>query len=54
MRRRPCAGREGEAWRYEPGHWNRQKLVEGDDYRQWREEHARARHDHDRDHDDRR
>lgn len=25
-------------WRYEPAHWSNQRLVEGDDYRQWREE----------------
>ena len=31
--------REGQAWRYEPGHWSHQELIEGDDYRQWRDEH---------------
>jgi hypothetical protein len=45
--------REGDAWRYEPGHWHHQKLVDGEDYRRWREEHGnrrdRDRHDEDRD-----
>jgi hypothetical protein len=42
--------RENSAWRYEPGHWSDQRLVEGDDYRRWRDEHrGRHRgHDHDR------
>jgi hypothetical protein len=44
--------REGSGWRYEPGHWSNQRIVEGDDYRRWREEHHRDRdHDHDRDRD---
>ncbi len=54
----PRYRREGDIWRYEPGHWNHQKLVEGDDYRRWHEEHARNRHDDgnggDHDRDDRR
>jgi hypothetical protein len=33
--------REGNVWRHEPGHWSHQKLVEGDDYRRWKEEHHR-------------
>ena len=40
--------REGRAWRYEPAHWSTQQLVEGDDYRQWRNEHGS---DRDRRHD---
>lgn len=35
--------REGRAWRYEPAHWSNQHLVEGDDYRQWRNEHPSDR-----------
>jgi len=35
----PRYAREGTAWRYEPAHWSHQQLVEGDDYRQWRQEH---------------
>lgn len=31
-------------WRYEPAHWSNQQLVEGEDYRQWRNE----RYGHDR------
>jgi hypothetical protein len=37
--------REGTGWRYEPAHWSSQRLVEGDDYRQWKNQHG-----HDRDH----
>ena len=40
--------REGAAWRYEPGHWSNQRLVEGDDYRQWRTDNDR---NHGRKHD---
>jgi hypothetical protein len=42
--------REGSAWRYEPGHWSSQRVIEGEDYRRWREEHHTDR-DHDRDRD---
>lgn len=46
--------REGSAWRYEPGHWSNQRVIEGDDYRHWKEENHRGRdHDRDRDHGDR-
>ncbi|HEY6555225.1 MAG TPA: hypothetical protein VI669_17845, partial [Vicinamibacteria bacterium] len=38
--------REGNAWRYEPARWSHQQLVEGDDYREWRD---RRRSDRDRD-----
>lgn len=27
-------------WRYEPAHWSDQRLVEGDDYRQWRNDRS--------------
>ena len=30
---------EGKAWRYEPPHWSHQQVVEGDEYRRWKEEH---------------
>ena len=29
-RRRDCA------WRYEPGHWSNQQIIEGDDYQEWK------------------
>lgn len=35
----PRYRREGRAWRYEPPHWSHQKVVEGDEYRRWKEEH---------------
>jgi hypothetical protein len=38
---RPRYVREGRAWRYEPPHWSHQRVIEGDDYRRWREEHSR-------------
>jgi hypothetical protein len=43
--------REGRAWRYEPAHWSDQRLVEGEDYRQWRDD---QRSDRDRREDARR
>jgi hypothetical protein len=44
--------REGDGWRYEPGHWSHQKVVEGDDYRSWRDGHRERRgRDRDRNHD---
>lgn len=30
---------EGDSYRYEPPHWSHEKLTEGDDYRQWKEQH---------------
>ena len=52
--------REGRAWRYEPGHWSNQRVIEGDDYRRWRDENRRDRgrgrgrdRDRDRDRNDR-
>lgn len=41
--------REGDVWRYEPGHWSHQRVVEGDDYRRWKDERRRG-HDKDRHH----
>lgn len=34
--------REGNAWRYEPAHWSDQRMVESEDYRQWK--HDRGNH----------
>lgn len=49
---RPRYVRDGRVWRYEPGHWSSQRLIEGDDYRRWREENRRdGRRDRDRDRD---
>jgi hypothetical protein len=36
----PWYHRSGCAWRYEPGHWSNQQLVEGEDYKQWKHEHG--------------
>jgi hypothetical protein len=30
-------------WRYIPGHWSNQRVIEGEDYRRWREEHHSRR-----------
>jgi hypothetical protein len=35
--------REGNAWRYEPAHWSNQRVVEGNDYREWRSKNDRNR-----------
>ena len=37
----PRYRREGRVWRYEPPHWSHDRVVEGDEYRRWREEHRR-------------
>jgi hypothetical protein len=37
--------REGRVWRYEPAHWSNERLVEGEDYQRWRNDH---RSDYDR------
>ena len=37
--RGPRYRREYGAWRYEPGHWSNQEVVEDEDYRRWRDEH---------------
>jgi hypothetical protein len=39
----PRYRREYGGWRYEPGHWSNQRVVESEDYRRWREEHRRDR-----------
>jgi hypothetical protein len=38
--------RDHSAWRYEPAHWSNEQLVEGDDYRQWHDEHRSDRDRH--------
>lgn len=43
---RPRYTREYGSYRYEPGHWSHQRLVEGEEYRHWKEGHH---HDRDRD-----
>lgn len=52
--------REGPGWRYEPGHWSNQRVIEGEEYRRWKDESRRGRghdddhrrdRDRDRDHD---
>ena len=43
---KPQYRREGGAYRYDPGHWSHQKVVEGDDYNRWRKEHGRDRQKH--------
>ena len=48
---RPRYVRESGVYRYEPGHWSHQRVVEGDDYRQWKEHRHHRGHDHDRDRD---
>jgi hypothetical protein len=50
--------RDGGSYRYEPGHWSTQRLAEGDDYRQWHEQHHNdrnhdRRYDRDRERDER-
>jgi hypothetical protein len=37
----PRYRREANVWRYEPPHWSHERVVEGDEYRHWREEHRR-------------
>ena len=34
----PWYHQQGCAWRYEPAHWSNQRLVEGDDYQQWKQD----------------
>jgi hypothetical protein len=41
--------REEGGWRYEPGHWSNERVVEGRDYQEWSKHHHRS--DRDRDHD---
>lgn len=43
--------RYGHDWRYTPGHWSHQRVVEGADYRQWRKDRKAkkgGRHDNGR------
>jgi hypothetical protein len=35
--------REYGGWRYVPGHWSNQTVIEGDEYRRWRDEHRGSR-----------
>lgn len=35
--------RENRVLLYEPGHWSNERLVEGDDYRAWRQNNPRRR-----------
>jgi hypothetical protein len=37
----PRYRREANVWRYEPPHWSHDRVVEGDEYRRWKEEHRR-------------
>ena len=39
----PRYRREYGSYRYIPGHWSNQRVIEGEDYRRWREEHRRER-----------
>jgi WXXGXW repeat (2 copies) len=40
---KPRYRREGRAWRYEPGRWSDRQLVEGEDYRRYREDNRSDR-----------
>jgi hypothetical protein len=33
---------EGSIWRYEPPHWSHERVVEGDEYHRWKDEHRRS------------
>jgi hypothetical protein len=48
----PRYEREDEGYRYEPGHWSNQRVVEGRDYTVWREKHHGHHKDKAKDHDD--
>ena len=48
---RPRYVRDSGYYRYEPGHWSNQRVVEGEDYRGWREKHHHGHRDRDRDRD---
>jgi hypothetical protein len=39
---RPRYLQQDGAYRYEPGHWSHQQMVEGDDYTRWHKEHGRG------------
>jgi hypothetical protein len=38
----PRYRREGNIWRYEPPHWSHERVIEGDEYHRWREDHHRS------------
>jgi len=38
--------REGDGWRYVPAHWSHQRVVEGDDYKRWKEQRKQHKHGH--------
>jgi hypothetical protein len=40
---RPRYRREGGAYRYEPGRWSNQRMLEGEDYTEWRQQRGRGR-----------
>jgi hypothetical protein len=46
----PRYERDSGYYRYEPGHWSNQHIVEGEDYRGWKEKHHHGARDRDRDH----
>lgn len=33
---------EGSIWRYEPPHWSHERVIEGDEYKNWHAEHRRG------------
>jgi len=39
---KPQYRKEGGAYRYEPARWSHQKMVEGDDYTKWHNEHGKG------------
>jgi hypothetical protein len=43
--------REGSGWRYAPAHWSYENLIEGEEYRQWKNEHGSDRDGRPSDHD---
>lgn len=45
----PRYAREGNAYRYEPPHWSNQQVVEGDEYRRWKQEHRNDKRQNRRD-----
>ena len=36
----PVSRRDGQGYRYEPGHWSNQRVVEGEAYRKWKKSHG--------------
>jgi hypothetical protein len=43
---KPQYQKERGAYRYEPGHWSHQKMVEGEDYTRWHKEHGHGQDKH--------